>query len=149
MVKFVRKKYKLQKKELKDDIKIIIKRNESLLKRKKEINKLLNELKDKIENYDYNQDNFLNNINFNFNLNSLNQDKSNNRYSNEKIIEINNKEKKNDYNDSMVKNSQFSNKNYGNSLDNQLKVKTDSFLRKIKTIESENQSSSGANNGAN
>ena len=59
------------------------------------------------------------------------------------------KKKKNDYNDSMVKNSQFSNKNYGNSLDNQLNVKSDLFLGKIKTFKSENQSSSGANNGAN
>ena len=59
------------------------------------------------------------------------------------------KKKKNDYNDSMVKNSQFSIKNYGNSLDKQLEVKPISFFRKIKTIETENQSSSGANNGAN
>ena len=60
-----------------------------------------------------------------------------------------NEEKKNIYNDSMVKNSQFSIKNYGNSLDKQLEVKPISFFRKIKTIETENQSSSGANNGAN
>ena len=73
--------------------------------------------------------------------NIMNMYKYNPKYKNE--------EKKNDYNDSMVKNSQFSNKNYGNSLDNQLNVKSDLFLGKIKTFKSENQSSSGANNGAN
>lgn len=73
--------------------------------------------------------------------NIMNMHKYNPKYKNE--------EKKNDYNDSMVKNSQFSNKNYGNSLDNQLKVPTNLLFRKIQTIESENQSSSGANNGAN